>query len=129
MSYALSVTTDGPFDETLTRTRSALEDQGFGVLTEIDIAETLAAKTGETIPDQVILGACRPPLALDALRAEPGIGLLLPCNVVVREADDRVLVEAMDPEVMVQVTGNEELHGVADDARARLEAALTSITA
>ena len=129
MSYALSVTTDGPFDETLTRTRSALEDQGFGVLTEIDIAQTLAAKTGETIPDQVILGACRPPLALDALRAEPGIGLLLPCNVVVREADDRVLVEAMDPEVMVQITGNEELHGVADDARTRLEAALTSITA
>lgn len=129
MTYALSVSTDRTFDDALTRTRAALEEYGFGVLTEIDIAETLAAKTGATIPAQVILGACRPPLALDALRTEPGIGLLLPCNVVIREADDRVLVEAMDPEVMVQVTGNEELHGVADDARARLEAALTSITA
>ncbi|MBT9254608.1 DUF302 domain-containing protein [Phycicoccus sp. MAQZ13P-2] len=129
MPYALSVLTDRPFEDALTRTRAALEEYGFGVLTEIDIAETLAAKTGATIPAQVILGACRPPLALDALRTEPGIGLLLPCNVVVRESDDRVLVEAMDPEVMVQVTGNEELHGVADDARARLEAALTSITA
>ena len=128
MPYALSVTTDTTFDDTLTRTRSALEACGFGVLTEIDIAETVAAKTSETIPAEVILGACRPSLAVEALRAEPGIGLLLPCNVVVREVDDRVLVEAMDPEVMVQVTGNEDLHGVAVEARARLEAALSSLT-
>lgn len=130
MSYALSTTVDRPFAPTLEATRSALADQGFGVLTEIDLAATLKTKLDVDVPAQVILGACRPPLAHAALQAEPSIGLLLPCNVVVRSVDaDRTLVEAMDPEVMVTMTGNDALAEVAADARARLTAALDSLTA
>ncbi|KRE63363.1 DUF302 domain-containing protein [Nostocoides sp. Soil756] len=130
MSYALSTTVDRPFAPTLEATRSALADQGFGVLTEIDLAATLKTKLDVDVPAQVILGACRPPLAHAALQAEPSIGLLLPCNVVVRSVDaDRTLVEAMDPEVMVTMTGNDALAAVAADARARLTAALDALTA
>ena len=128
MSYALSTTLARPFDESVAATKSALADQGFGVLTEIDMAATLKAKIGVEIPSQVILGACRPPLAHAALEAEPSVGLLLPCNVVVRSIDDgTTLVEAMDPDVMVTLTGNEKLSEVAADARTRLGAALDSL--
>ena len=128
MSYALSTTLPRPFDEAVAATKSALADQGFGVLTEIDMAATLKAKIGVEIPSQVILGACRPPLAHAALEAEPSVGLLLPCNVVVRSIDDgTTLVEAMDPDVMVTLTGNEKLSEVAADARTRLGAALDSL--
>lgn len=130
MGYAIAVTVDQPFDETLEATRAALADQGFGVLTEIDLAATLKAKIDADIAPQVILGACRPPLAHAAVQAEPSIGLLLPCNVVVRALEDnRTAVEAMDPAVMVTVTGNESLTDVAGDAKARLTAALDSLTA
>ncbi|SDP62735.1 Uncharacterized conserved protein, DUF302 family [Pedococcus dokdonensis] len=130
MSYALSATVDQPFGPTLEAARSALADQGFGVLTEIDLAATLKAKLDVDIPAQVILGACRPPLAYAAVQAEPSIGLLLPCNVVVRAIDDTTtLVEAMDPKVMVTMTRNENLIDVAADARERLTAALTALTA
>ena len=129
MSYALSTTLPRPFDEAVAATKSALADQGFGVLTEIDMAATLKAKIGVEIPSQVILGACRPPLAHAALEAEPSVGLLLPCNVVVRSIDDgTTLVEAMDPDVMVTLTGNEKLSEVAADARTRLGAALDSLS-
>ena len=84
MGYALTATVPRPFEETVRATRAALADQGFGVLTEIDLAGTLKAKIGADIPAQVILGACRPALAHAAIQAEPSIGLLLPCNVVVR---------------------------------------------
>ncbi|TPG16843.1 DUF302 domain-containing protein [Pedococcus bigeumensis] len=130
MSYALSTTVDQPFGPTLEAARSALADQGFGVLTEIDLAATLKAKLDVDIPAQVILGACRPPLAYAAVQAEPSIGLLLPCNVLVRAIDDTTtLVEAMDPKVMVTMTRNENLIDVAADARERLTAALTALTA
>ena len=116
------------FSTTLDAVRTALSEQGFGVLTEIDLAATLKAKIGAEIPPQVILGACRPPLAHAAVLAEPSIGLLLPCNVVVRALDeDRTVVEAMDPQVMVTLTGNEELAGIADEARQRLAAALDEL--
>ena len=129
MGYALSTTVPSPFGLTLEATRTALADQGFGVLTEIDLAATLKAKLDADIPAQVILGACRPPLAYAAIQAEPSIGLLLPCNVVVRSLDDdSTLVEAMDPAVMVTMTGNEALADVATDARARLTAALAALT-
>jgi uncharacterized protein (DUF302 family) len=129
MGYALSATVTQAFAPTLEATRAALADQGFGVLTEIDLAATLKAKIDVDIAPQVILGACRPPLAHAALSAEPSIGLLLPCNVVVRSVDDETtLVEAMDPEVMVTLTDNAELGGVADDARQKLTAALASLT-
>lgn len=126
--YALSTAVDQPFTDTLEATRTALADQGFGVLTEIDMAATLKSKLGADIPPQVILGACRPPLALAALTAEPSVGLLLPCNVVVRaETDSRTLVEALDPGVMVSMTGNSELGAVAEDARERLGNALSAL--
>lgn len=128
MGYALSTTVEREFAEVVEATRVALAAEGFGVLTEIDMKATLKAKIDADIDDQVILGACRPPLAFAALQAEPSIGLLLPCNVVVRSVGEgRVAVEAMDPEVMVELTGNSALAEVASDARARLSAALDTL--
>jgi uncharacterized protein (DUF302 family) len=129
MKYALSTTVAAGFDETLAATRAQLAEVGFGVLTEIDLAATLKAKLDVDIPAQVVLGACRPPLAHAALEAEPSIGLLLPCNVVVRAADEgHTVVEAMDPNAMVRITANESLAEVASDARERLSRALESLT-
>ena len=128
VSYAVAVTVHRPVGETLAATRDALAAQGFGVLTEIDMRATLKAKLGVDIAPQVILGACRPPLAHAALQAEPSIGLLLPCNVVVRAVDEhRTRVEAIDPHIMVSVTGNPTLKAVATEARTRLTAALDSL--
>ncbi|HET8987044.1 MAG TPA: DUF302 domain-containing protein [Humibacillus sp.] len=130
MHYALSTTVAAGFDETLAATRAQLAEVGFGVLTEIDMAATLKAKLDVDIPPQVVLGACRPPLAHAALQAEPSIGLLLPCNVVVRAADEgHTVVEAIDPSSMVRITGNDGLADVAADARERLGRALESLTA
>jgi uncharacterized protein (DUF302 family) len=129
MGYALGRTVPGSYPEAVEAVRDALAEQGFGVLTEIDIQATLKAKLDVDVPAQVILGACRPPLAHEALQAEPSIGLLLPCNVTVREADGGTRVEAMDPTAMVTLTGNDALRGVADDARARLEKALAALPA
>ena len=129
MSYALTTTIHRSFADTLDATRVSLTDQGFGVLTEIDIQATLKAKLNVDIPAQVILGACRPPLAHAALQAEPSVGLLLPCNVVVRYLDDdTTVVEALDPKVMVTLTQNEGLSFVADEAGRRLAAALDTLT-
>jgi uncharacterized protein (DUF302 family) len=128
MGYTLSTTVHRPFAEVLEATRDALKEQGFGILTEIDLADTLMTKIGAEIPPQVILGACRPPLAHAATQAEPSIGVFLPCNVVVRKGDDdTTVVEAMDPDAMVQVTGNEALADVAADARSRISTALTAV--
>ena len=129
MGYALSVTVDQPFETTVQATRAALDTQGFGVLTEIDLQSTLKSKINADIAPQVILGACRPPLVLEALEVETSIGLLLPCNVVVRAIDgNQTIVEALDPTVMVALTGNDSLGHVAEDARTRLAAALHSLT-
>lgn len=129
MGYALSTTVERGFDETLAATREALGEQGFGVLTEIDLKATLKAKLDVDVAPQVILGACRPPLAHAALQAEPSVGLLLPCNVVVRSVDESTtLVEALDPQVMVGLTDNTALTDVADEAGRRLAAALNSLT-
>jgi len=126
--YAMTVLVHGSFDEALSAARQALAEQGFGVLTEIDMRATLKAKLDVDIAPQVILGACRPPLAYAALQAEPSIGLLLPCNVVVRAIDDgTVLVQALNPDIMVSMTGNPNLVAVATDASARLSAALDSL--
>ena len=128
MPHAISTTVDRPFPEVLESTRSALADQGFGILTEIDLAATLKEKLDADLPPQVILGACRPPLALAALDVEPSVGVLLPCNVVVRAVGDaETVVEAMDPDAMVSVTGNEALAEVAADARTRLTSALAAV--
>ena len=127
MTYALSTTVQRPYDETVEAVRAALGEQGFGVLTEIDMKATLKKKLDVDVPAQVILGACRPPLAHAALQAEPSIGLLLPCNVVVRETADGTVVEAVDPQTMVALTDNGDLQPVADEARERLEKALASL--
>lgn len=127
-SYGLSTTVETDHASAVERTRTALAAQGFGILSEIDVAATLKAKLGADLPPQVILGACNPPLAHRAITAEPSIGLLLPCNVVVRALDDRhTLVEAMDPNVMVTVTGNSQLADIADEARTRLASALAAL--
>ena len=107
MGIALSTTLHTSFDDAVERTRQALSEQGSGVLTEIDMKATLKAKLGEDMEDYLILGACNPPLAHRAVNINRQIGLLLPCNVVVRtDPDDSeaVLVEAMDPQVLVDVT-------------------------
>ena len=131
MSYALSTTLHTTFEDAVERTRKALADQGFGILTEIDMKATLKAKLGEDMEDYLILGACNPPLAHRAVNADRQIGLLLPCNVAVR-ADphgDAVIVDAMDPQIMVQVSDQPGLREVADDAAARLRAAIDTLGA
>lgn len=128
MDYTLTTTVDADFDATLTATRAQLAEVGFGVLTEIDMAATLKTKLDVDIPTQVILGACRPPLAHAALQKEPSIGVLLPCNVVVRTVGlGHTIVEAMDPATMVELTGNDQLADVAADARERLTRALKAL--
>ena len=124
----LTTTLDRPYDVVVPEVRAALADQGFGVLTEIDIRATLAAKLGVDVPPQVILGACRPPLAHQALQIDPSIAAVLPCNVVVRALDDdTTLVEALDPEAMMGLAGP-ALAPVADEARTLLTAALAALT-
>lgn len=128
MGYALSTTIHKPFDESLDATRAALGAHGFGVLTEIDMAATLKKKLGVDIMSQVILGACHPPTAYEALQAEESIGLLLPCNVVVRSVDaGTTTVEAIDPETMHQLTGNDAMRPVAQRIGGMLQAVLDSL--
>ncbi|MGY4712272.1 DUF302 domain-containing protein [Mycolicibacterium sp. CBM1] len=133
MDIALSTTLHGSFGDALTRTREALAGQGFGVLTEIDMKATLTAKLGEAagddVGDYVILGACNPPLAHRAVTIDPQIGLLLPCNVVVRSDRAGVVhVEAMNPQLLVGVTGQAELQPVADEVTTKLQAAIDSLS-
>ena len=128
MSYGTSVTVDIPFADAVGRVRAALQQQGFGVLTEIDVTATLRARLGEQIEDYIILGACNPPFAHQALGIDRSIGLLLPCNVVVRAAADGTVVEALDPQVMVTLAGRPELRPVADEVGRRLAGALAALT-
>ncbi|MFI1460003.1 DUF302 domain-containing protein [Nocardia carnea] len=132
MDIALSTTLHTGFDEAVERTRTALSEQGFGVLTEIDMQATLKAKLGEDMEEYLILGACNPPLAHRAVGVNRQIGLLLPCNVVVRRdptAAETVIVEAMNPDIMVEVTGEPALNPVAAEAATKLRAAIDSLRA
>jgi len=128
VSYGTHITLDEPFTEAVARVRAALAERGFGVLTEIDVTATLRAKLGEQIEDYVILGACNPPFAHQALEVDRSIGLLLPCNVVVRAAAEGTVIEALDPQVMVTLTGRPELKPVADEVSRMLAAALAELT-
>jgi uncharacterized protein (DUF302 family) len=124
----LTRTLDRPYDETVAAVRGALGDQGFGVLTEIDLRQTLKEKLDVEVAPQVILGACRPQLARRALEVEPSVGAVLPCNVVVRSlGDSATLVEALDPDAMMALFDHDGLAEVAADARERLEAALAGL--
>lgn len=129
MDYGSTITTRLGFDETVERTRAALAENGFGILTEIDVQATLKDKLGEDMEQYLILGACNPQLAHQALGVERKIGLLLPCNVVVRRDGDRTVVQALDPQVMVSLPGLPELQPVADEAAERLSAALQTVGA
>ena len=127
-SYTLSTTVDRPYAETVEAVRAALGEQGFGVLTEIDLKATLKAKLDVDVTPQVILGACRPPLAYQALQTDPSIAAVLPCNVVVRAlSDSTTIVEAFDPQAMMGLAGD-ALADVATDARTRLTAALEAVS-
>ena len=128
MSYGSHITLDMPFSDTVALVRAALSAQGFGVLTEIDVTATLRAKLDQQMEDYVILGACSPPFAHQALGIDRSIGLLLPCNVVVRAAPAGTTVEALDPQVMVTLTGRPELKPVADEVARRLTSALAELT-
>lgn len=127
MGYGNTIRLKTTFAEASERVRAALQEQGFGVLTEIDVQATLRNKLGEEIEDYVILGACNPQLAYQALGVDRQIGLLLPCNVVVRADGAETVVEMLDPQVMVTVTGRDELAPVADEAAQRLRAALDAL--
>jgi uncharacterized protein (DUF302 family) len=122
MKYGFGVAVDGAFDEVLKRTTAALQDEGFGVLSDIDIQAKLREKLDVKMPRYRILGACNPPLAHKALQVEADIGLLLPCNVVVREDEaGAVQVSFIDPDTMMDMIDKPAVRDVATDARARLE--------
>jgi uncharacterized protein (DUF302 family) len=131
MSIAISTSTDtADFDKVVSKTREVLKDNGFGVLTEIDVQASLKEKLGESIERYLILGACNPPLAHRAVSANRQVGLLLPCNVVVREDADNpatVHIEAMNPQLMVEVADDPALSPIADQAARQLEAAISTL--
>lgn len=127
--YGIRATTTLSFDDAVAKTREALQEQGFGVLTEIDMKAKLKEKLGVDMQRYLILGACNPPLAHKAVQAEPEIGLLLPCNVIVYETEGgKTVVSAVDPDSMLSVVGdNPTVREVATDARKRLEAAIGTL--
>jgi uncharacterized protein (DUF302 family) len=121
-SYTLSATTPAAFADAVERVRAELAEAGFGVLCEIDVQATLRAKLGVDTEPYVILGACNPPLAHRALEAEPDLGVLLPCNVVVYERAGETRIAAIDPERMLSIVDNDELAPVAAEVKQRLAA-------
>jgi len=125
--YGFGIDLDKPFEETLAAVQDALKQEGFGILTSIDVKETLKQKLGLDMERYVILGACNPPLAHRALETEREVGLLLPCNVVVREVDGKTRVEIADPRAMLGIVGNPALDDLAREARTRLERALRAL--
>ncbi len=128
--YGISRELRQPYDDALARTREALSSEGFGILTEIDVRETLKRKLDVDFRPYIILGVCNPPLAHQALSAELDIGLLLPCNVVVYEGNEpnTSVVAAIDPVEQLKITGNADIEPLATEVRARLERALEAIS-
>jgi uncharacterized protein (DUF302 family) len=123
--FTLKTTVDLAFGPALEAVRNALSVNGLGIITEIDMAATLKTKLDVDVAPQVILGACRPQLAFEAMQLNPSVAAVLPCNVVVRSLDDvSTFVEALDPAMMTRATGEEALASVMADARARLLATL-----
>ena len=120
MNYYFATTIEGPFDEAVARAVQALQDEGFGVLTEIDVSATLKKKIGADFRPYRILGACNPALAFEALQREDKIGTMLPCNVVVAQDGDGSRVDVFDPAVMTELGSSPALAEVAAEARLRL---------
>lgn len=127
--YTLSETTSAPLADAVERVRSELAAEGFGVLCDIDVQTTLQTKLGVETEPYVILGACNPPLAHRALEAEPALGVLLPCNIVVYERDGLTHLAAIDPERMLSIVGNEELTPIAALVRDKLAAVVARAAA
>lgn len=127
--YGFGATLDISYDEAITRIKEALKAEGFGVLTEIDVRQTLHDKIGEEMEPYIILGACNPKLAHRALTEEREIGMLLPCNVVVRSQQDGTRVEIADPQAMLGISNSHALKPVAAEARERLQRALDALIA
>lgn len=127
MSYYFSKTLDMPFEEAIEKTTAALKEEGFGVLTEIDIKATLKEKLDVDFKKYQILGACNPPLAHKALTSEDHIGLMLPCNVIVQEQNGKVEVAAVDPVASMQAVENDELGDVAQKVRDLLKKVVNSL--
>lgn len=126
--YAFGKTVKLSYEDALARATEALAKEGFGVLTEIDVAATLKKKLGKDMPPYKILGACNPQFAHRALEAEPQIGALLPCNVVVRvDSSGETIVEIMDPRAVLQLVGRPEIAAIAGEVRSRLERVLASL--
>ncbi|MDZ7728785.1 MAG: DUF302 domain-containing protein [Dehalococcoidia bacterium] len=128
-AYSIRRTTSLSFDDADTAVRNALKEQGFGVLTEIDVQATLKEKLGEEMDPYRILGACNPPLAHRAVNAEPAIGVLLPCNVVVRVEHGQTVVEAMDPSAAMSLASSPGITQVAGEVRQKLLAVLEGLPA
>ncbi len=127
MAFGTSITVDQPFDEALAATREALARQGFGVITEIDMQATMKNKLGEEYAPFVILGACNPNFAHQALGVDPSVATLLPCNVVVREEGGAVEISTLDPQLLVQATGTDELAPLAGQLTDLLAAAFADL--
>lgn len=118
---------EAQIDEALARTKKALADHGFGVLTEIDVKTTLKSKIGVDVDDYVILGACNPKMAYEALKLEPKVGAMLPCNVIVRSAGGGVEISAIDPVASMAAIDNPELKRVAETVRAMLQDVIAEV--
>ena len=126
-AYAITRTLDAPFDASVQRVTEALAAEGFGVLTTIDVQATMKQKLDLDVPPYMILGACNPTLARAGLATEPDLGVLLPCNVVVRTDGDRTAVAAMEPLSAMRLAGNPALEPLAAEARERIERAIASL--
>ena len=129
LPYGFGIETDLSPDEAEARMREALADEGFGILTEIDVAATLKTKLDVDVGPYRILGACNPQLAHRALSTEQSVGLLLPCNVIVYEKEQGSVIEVLEPNLMAELTHNPDLEEIAQDARSRLERALSRVEA
>ena len=125
--YGFGTTLALPFAETMSKTKAALKEQGFGVLSEIDVQATLKEKINVDFERYVILGACNPHLAYQGLQAEHELGLLLPCNVIVHDHEGQTRVSIVDPAAMLGVVANPAMRAIADEAKARLERVLAAL--
>jgi uncharacterized protein (DUF302 family) len=127
MDFTRRIELDTSYGDTVGRVTEALKDQGFGILTEIDVRQTLKDKLDVDIEPQVILGACNPGLAHRALEIDPRVAALLPCNVVVRTENGRTVVEALDPKLIAEIPDNPDLAPIAEEAGQRIQAALDAL--
>ncbi len=127
MNYGISRTVNLTYDQAVEKVTAELKNEGFGVLTTIDVKETLKKKLDVDVPRYIILGACNPPFAYKTLQAEEQIGLLLPCNVIVYEKEGATIVSAFDPMVMTAILDNPQVGPVAEEVRARLARVIAAV--